>query len=155
MFSGSISNPKELGALQAEVAMLKRKKGELEDELLEVMLQKDQAGETVARLDGERKEAAAEAEALTAKVGQLTSEIDAELTTHRAARDEIAATLPEDLLKLYDQLRTAKAGVGAAALEGGTCQGCHTKLPAKEIEHLRAQGGVQRCDNCRRILVIV
>jgi predicted nucleic acid-binding Zn-ribbon protein len=155
LFSGNVSNPKELGALQAEVAMLKRKKGEKEDELLEVMMQRDQAGETLGRLQSERAAAAAEAEALKAKVEALTGEIDAELATHGTARGEIASALPDDLLKLYDRLRESKGGVGAAALESGTCQGCHTKLPAKEIERLKAQGGLQRCDNCRRILVLV
>jgi predicted nucleic acid-binding Zn-ribbon protein len=85
----------------------------------------------------------------------LTGEIESELGAHGSARAEIATSLPDDLLKLYDQLRASKGGVGAAALEAGTCQGCHTKLPAKEIERLKAQGGLQRCDNCRRILVIV
>jgi hypothetical protein len=155
LFSGNVSNPKELGALQAEVAMLKRKKGEKEDELLEVMLQREQANETLARLQAERAEAAAEAEQLQQKVTVLTGEIEAKLATHGSARAEIASALPDDLLKLYDQIRASKAGVGAAALEAGTCQGCHTKLPAKEIERLRAEGGLQRCDNCRRILVIV
>jgi predicted nucleic acid-binding Zn-ribbon protein len=155
LFSGSVSNPKELGSLQAEVAMLKRKKAEREDELLEVMLQREQAGETLARLQSERTDAAAEAEQLRTKVAASTGEIESELATHGAARTEIAAALPDDLLTLYDKLRGSKGGVGAAALEAGTCQGCHTKLPAKEIERLKAAGGVQRCDNCRRILVIV
>jgi predicted nucleic acid-binding Zn-ribbon protein len=155
LFSGSVSNPKELGALQAEVAMLKRKKSDKEDELLEVMLQRDQASETLSRLEAERRDAAAEADALRSKVETATAEIDSELKTHGSARAEIASVLPDDLLALYDQLRAAKGGVGAAALEAGTCQGCHTKLPAKEIERLRAEGGLQRCDNCRRILVIV
>jgi uncharacterized protein len=155
LFSGNVSNPKELGSLQAEVSMLKRKKGELEDQLLEVMLQRDQAGETVTRLESERRDAAAEAQELTARVGALTTEIDADLSKHGSARDEVAGTLPAALLKLYDQIRENKGGVGAAALEAGTCQGCHTKLPAKEIERLKAEGGVQRCDNCRRILVLV
>lgn len=155
LFSGNVSNPKELGALQAEVAMLKRKKGEVEDALLEVMVQKDQAAETLARLTAERDAAAAESTELTAKVAALTGEIDAELAQHTAARAEVAVTLPDDLLELYDKIRAAKGGVGAAALEAGTCQGCHTKLPAKEIERLKAEGGLQRCDNCRRILVIL
>lgn len=155
LFSGSVSNPKELGSLQAEVAMLKRKKGEVEDTLLEVMVQKDQAAETAASLESERGEAAAESKELTAKVAALTGEIDVELQQHTAARTEVAASLPQELLDMYDKIRAAKAGVGVAALEAGTCQGCHTKLPAKEIERLKAEGGLQRCDNCRRILVIL
>jgi predicted nucleic acid-binding Zn-ribbon protein len=57
-------------------------------------------------------------------------------------------------LSLYDSIRASKNGVGAAALVGGTCQGCHTQLPAREVERMRAEGGLQRCDNCRRILVV-
>jgi predicted nucleic acid-binding Zn-ribbon protein len=62
--------------------------------------------------------------------------------------------LPQELVALYEKIRAAKGGVGAAALEQGTCQGCHTKLPAREVERLRAEGGLQRCENCRRILVV-
>jgi hypothetical protein len=154
MFSGGISNPKELSSLQAEVESLKRKKTGLEDELLEAMLGREQATSTIDGLTKERDEAATEAADLGTVVGELTSEIAAELTTHTAARTEIAGTIPDDLLKLYEQLRASKGGVGAAGLEAGTCLGCHTKLPQRELERMRAEGGLQRCDNCRRILVI-
>jgi uncharacterized protein len=111
-------------------------------------------GDTIQNLSAEREEAARESAELTAKVGGLTSEIDSELKTHESERVEIASTIPDELLSLYDKLRETKHGVGAAALENGTCQGCHTKLPAKEVERVKAEGGLQRCDNCRRILVV-
>lgn len=155
LFSGAVANPKELGALQAEVQMLKNKKEGLEDQLLEVMVQKDQAAGTLASLETERDGAAKEAGELRATVSALTGEIESELETHSQKRSEIVAKLPEDLLRLYEQLRDAKGGIGAAALENGTCQGCHTRLPAKEVERLRAERGLQRCDNCRRILVVL
>jgi uncharacterized protein len=154
MYSGSVANPKELSSLQAEVESLKRKKSSMEDQLLEVMERKEQMGDTIQNLSAEREEAARESAALTAKVGGLTSEIDSELKTHESARVEIASTIPDEVLSLYDKLRETKHGVGAAALENGTCQGCHTKLPAKEVERVKAEGGLQRCDNCRRILVV-
>ncbi len=154
MFSGNISNPKELSALQAEVASLKNKRSTLEDGLLEVMLQREQVEDTLARLDGERAASAAEAETLGARVDELHNEIDAELEVHDVRRAELAGTIAEELLRLYDGLREQKGGVGAAALDGGTCLGCHTQLPAREVQRMRAERGLQRCDNCRRILVI-
>ena len=154
LFSGAVSNPKELGSLQSEVAMLKRKKSELEDELLEVMVQKEQADKTAGELRAEAERVGAKEAELAAVVSGLTSEIDAELASVSSHRDEAARDLPEDLLSLYERLRDTKGGVGAAALQGSTCEGCHTKLPAKEVERLRAEGGLQRCDNCRRILVV-
>lgn len=154
LFSGSVANPKELSALQAEVEMLKRKRASAEDSLLEVMVQRDDVHGTQQRLTTEREQHAAEAEKLSATIASLLSDIDAQLRSHQRSREAITADLPEDLVGLYEQVRAAKGGVGAAALVGGACQGCHTRLPAKEVERLRATGGVQRCDNCRRILVV-
>lgn len=154
MMSGGVSNPKELSALQAEVQSLNRKKTVLEDELLEAMLGREQASSTIDGLTKEREETATEAADLNTVVESLTGEIGGELETHTAARAEVSAEIPADLLKLYEQLRAQKGGVGAAGLEGGTCLGCHTKLPQRELERMRAEGGLQRCDNCRRILVL-
>jgi hypothetical protein len=154
MFSGGVSNPKELSALQAEVESLKRKKTGLEDELLEAMLGREQAASTMEGLRKERDETAVEAATLTATVDELTGGIATEMDQHSGERTRIAETIPADLLALYEQIRASKGGVGAAALEAGTCLGCHTKLPQRELERMRAEGGLQRCDNCRRILVI-
>jgi predicted nucleic acid-binding Zn-ribbon protein len=154
LFGGAVSNPKELGALQAEVAMLKRKKSELEDQLLEVMVHKEDASATLDRLQGERSDLSGTAENLTARVAQLIDEIDAEIADHETKRTAAVTPIPAELLALYEKIREQKAGVGVAALEAGTCQGCHTKLPNKEVERIRAEGGLQRCENCRRILVV-
>ena len=154
LFGGAVSNPKELGALQAEVAMLKRKKSELEDQLLEVMVQKEDASATLERLRGEQADASKTAENLTGRVAQLIEEIDRDLADHEAKRQEATAPIPAELLDLYEKIRSTKNGVGAAALEAGTCQGCHTKLPYKEVERIRSEGGLQRCENCRRILIV-
>lgn len=154
MLSGKVGNPKELSALQAEVESLKRKRASVEDELLEVMVQSESATATVDKLEGERSTAAAERDDLTQKVDVLTKEIDAELADHAVKRDQAAALVPDDLRSLYEKIRAAKNGVGAAALVGGTCEGCHTKLPAVEAERIRKEKGLQRCDNCRRILVV-
>lgn len=154
MMSGGVSNPKELSALQAEVQALTRKKTALEDELLEAMLGREQATSTIDGLTKERAEMATEAADLNTVVEGLTGEIGGELEMHTAARAQISGEIPADLLKLYEQLRAQKGGVGAAGLEGGTCLGCHTKLPQRELERMRAEGGLQRCENCRRILVV-
>ena len=155
LFGGAVSNPKELGALQAEVAMLKRKRAEAEDSLLEVMVQKEDATATLERIRGEQSDASKEREQLATVVGNLTTEIDTQLQAHESKRETATSGLPAALLDLYDKLRQTKHGVGAAALAAGTCQGCHTKLSNKEVERIKAEGGLQRCDNCRRILVVV
>jgi hypothetical protein len=154
LLSGAVSNPKELSALQAKTEELKRKKAGLEDQLLEVMEQKERTAATSQRLRSEHDTATAEVAALETTVQGIAKDIDAELQEHASKRAEIAPTIPDDLLELYDRIRAQKQGVGAAVLEAGTCQGCHTKLPAVELEKIRHEGGLHRCENCRRILVL-
>ena len=155
LFSGAVSNPRELNALQSEVAMLKRNRAAAEDALLEIMVAKEAADSTLASLESERNEKQAAAEELGASVASLVGAIDLELEGHTKARAEMGPAIPADLLELYEKLRATKGGVGAAALEGGACQGCHTSLPSREVERMKNEGGLQRCENCRRILVVV
>ncbi|HEU4488534.1 MAG TPA: hypothetical protein VFS38_04545, partial [Actinomycetota bacterium] len=54
LYSGQVSNPRELAGLQAEVEMLIRRRGALEDELLEVMVARDAAASTLQSLSSER-----------------------------------------------------------------------------------------------------
>ena len=154
MYSGKVNNPKELSALQAEVESLKRKRGGIEDELLEVMVQRESATATMDSLKSEHDTLSQTAEELQRTVTSLTADLDGQLESHRAQRAEVAKEIPDDLLATYEKIRQSKGGVGAAALEGFTCSGCHTKLPNVEVEKMRAERGLQRCDNCRRILVI-
>ena len=62
----------------------------------------------------------------------------------------------EPLRALYDQVRSRQGGVGAAALVGNTCQGCHVSISPVELAAIRKlpPEEVKRCENCRRILVV-
>jgi len=154
LFSGAVSNPRELSALQSEIAGLKTRRGEMENSLLEVMVQREQAAATLETLQEEHERTTTQVQELTATVAGLTAEIDSQLAEHSEKRAEIVPEIPDQVLTLYEQLRDQKGGVGAAALRGDTCEGCHTRLPSREVEQVKAAGGLQRCDNCRRILVI-
>lgn len=155
LYSGGVSNPRELGALQSEVASLKTRRGEMEDSLLEVMVQREQATTTLESLQEEHDRTSVQAKELTATVAGSMAEIDSLLAEHSEKRSALGPEIPAPVLTLYEQLREQKNGVGAAALRGDTCEGCHTRLPSREVEQVKAATGLQRCDNCRRILVVI
>ncbi len=56
---------------------------------------------------------------------------------------------------LYERMRVQHGGVGAAALRGGRCEGCHLSLNTVDLNTIRAADPdeVLRCEECRRILV--
>ncbi len=70
-------------------------------------------------------------------------------------RAPVVEAVPADLLALYDKLRAAKGGVGAAALRARQCGGCRLTIDNAELAVIRAKPDdeVVRCEECQRILV--
>lgn len=155
MYSGEVTSPRELQALQADVDQLRRHRHGLEDRELEVMERRESIDAEVEALRARVGELESEAERLSAALGGVEAEIDQELAGERGARDEIAATVDAALLDDYERCRERARGMGAARLNGNTCQGCHLSIPSVEAERIRKSppGTVAHCDNCGCILV--
>lgn len=155
LYSGTVTSPRELQALQADVESLKRHRSSLEDHLLEAMAEAEPLDENAGQLRDRHRELEKEIEGLTAALDEASGGIGGELAEKEAAREKIAAAIPPQLLSLYESLRTKLGGVGAARLEAGACGGCHMKLPATELDAIKHQApeAVVRCDQCGRILV--
>lgn len=153
LYDGSISVPKELEALQHEIAGLNERKARLEDELLGLMERREELDARAAVADGGLVEARARLDGLLADSASELERIAGDLEGLAGERGPAAAVVDAELLELYEELRAAKHGVGAAALVDGTCQACNERLSAMELDRLRKAEGVKRCEHCRRILI--
>lgn len=147
--------PRELEALQHELVSLNRRQSELEDAELELMEQREAAQGV---LDGltQRLTAAREKRAETeARREQLLADIAQDEQFKVQSREPLSADLPADLVALYDRIREASGGLGAALLTGGRCGGCRLELAGSERARIRAAApeDVVRCEECRRIMV--
>ncbi len=153
--SGAITAAKQLQDLEHEVASLARRQSDLEDSELEVMERMESAQAALDQLTSQRaSHLAARAGAERGAVA-ATAEIDAELERTAAARADLAATMPADLLALYEKIRTAEGGVGAGEIARGRCGGCRLDLMNNEKAEYRAAppDEVLRHEECGRILV--
>lgn len=157
MYSGLITSEREVGALRAELASLKSRKHDLEDELLEVMERREEVDSLVDTLKARHAELSGQMTSLTAARDEAASDIDAELVKRGDERDAVTADLPSDVLAYYEDLRGRKGGLAVAELRGRTCQGCRLELTPTELEHVHdaAQRGLAKCEQCGRILVPV
>lgn len=155
LYSGTVSSPRELQAMQADIEMLRRRRSEIEDEELEVMDRREQLDAELSGFDAVITELTAAIERLRSVIAAAEGEIDAEIATEQAARTEAAAKVGEALLRDYDKRRAQNKGAGAARLVGVTCQACHLTIPSTEAEQIRRAAGatVAYCDNCSAILV--
>lgn len=155
LYGGGVTNAAELQALQEQVASLQRRIGELEDQELELMVARDPLDEEASAIAAEQAVLADRAEAIATRITVAEAEIDAELAQEASARTEAAAAVADDLLAEYEALRSQLGGVGVARLEHGTCQGCHMKLSAVELDRIKGLPADARvhCEDCGRILV--
>jgi predicted nucleic acid-binding Zn-ribbon protein len=154
MYDGSIVNAKELEALQHEIASVRKRRSDREDELLAVLELREQLEADSTAAAGERDALRARADEVAAAASHELADIDTELAERMAEREAIVPDIEPDVLELYEDLRRQKKGVGAAALVDGVCQACHEQLSAVELDRLKRAEGVRRCEHCRRILVV-
>jgi predicted nucleic acid-binding Zn-ribbon protein len=154
LISGSTS-AKDITGLQHELESLKRRQGDLEDQVLELMERREVAEAALQTARDGQQQAAADLERTTQLRDDALADIADSTTRHEAARADIAAQLPAPLLALYDRIRTQNGATGAALLKARQCQGCRIELFGKELATVRSAdpSEVVRCDNCGRILV--
>jgi uncharacterized protein len=153
--AGSVSNARELESLQSEVTSLKKRQGDLEEVVLELMERRETA-------EAQRGGAATEAATIATDVATVTerrdaalAEIEVEEAKARAARTTAIADVPADLLALYEKIGAAAGGRGAALLRRGQCEGCRETLYTAELNAVRAAAvdEVVRHEECGRILI--
>lgn len=154
LYSGTVTNARELQDMSEEIEALSRRITHLEDQDLEVM---EQLEPVDARLGELAEERARLTEALTAAELHLTAaetELAVELDQETASRDTAAAAVPAALLAEYDTLRGGRGGIGVARLIGTQCGGCHLTLSAMEAARIRKHPEeVTHCEECGRLLV--
>jgi predicted nucleic acid-binding Zn-ribbon protein len=153
--AGQVSSPRELENLQSEIESLLRRQSDLEEIVLDVMERREGVQERRESALAEREEIAASRESVTARRDAALGEIGEQAGKASDRRAAVASEEPQDLLDLYERMRVQHGGVGAAALRGGRCEGCHLSLNTVDLNSIKAADPdeVLRCEECRRILV--
>ena len=154
MYSGSVTNPRELGAFQDERAMLARNQAAEEDQLLEFMVEieeteeeRNQAKAVFEQIDGERRRE-------LGTLGARQEELSSELPGLRLQRQEMSTEYPPNVMAVYETVRRIRGGQGAALVDQrGLCMGCRLVIPNAELIRARSSGGVVQCGSCSRILI--
>ena len=152
--SGSAS-PKELEQLQHELVTLGKRKADLEDGELEILIKYDGVKFRVDELLSDQVGLKKLELELNVRLENSKTEINASLGKLTAARSALTPQIDVALIAIYDKIRLSAHGVGAALLIGNKCDGCHLSINAIELERIKGLEGdeVIRCEECRRILV--
>lgn len=156
LYSGEITNAKELSNIQAELDSLRRRKSHLEDGELEVMERREALETEVAELTAAVDGLDAAVTAATERCEAASVDIEKQLAELAGERTELVPTVHPEILEMYEEARTKRGGLAVAALEKGVCRGCGLPLSPMAREEIRVgDDPIVRCENCRRLLVVV
>lgn len=152
LYSGRVTNPKELDGLEKDSQMHKRLRSALDDKLLGLMdaveqAQKD-AAEKAHTLEHVESARAGDVERWSRERAALARRLD-ELN---ATRDQTRASLDADALRAYDRLRQSKAGRAVAQIKRDSCGTCGVSVPTGLASRVRAGEEIVVCPSCGRIL---
>ncbi|AHB13067.1 zinc ribbon domain-containing protein [Dehalococcoides mccartyi] len=152
LYSGRISNPKELSNLSREQESLEAKRTQVDDQALEGM---DRLEELQTNCNQIMENLVAVRALWQQSQTQNTQALELTLSEIEKLKNELHEFLTrfdQSDLALFQTLRKSK-GRAVSKVEQGNCRGCGLKLTAAWIQRARA-GTLVQCSGCQRILYL-
>ncbi|MCY4010286.1 MAG: C4-type zinc ribbon domain-containing protein [Anaerolineaceae bacterium] len=153
LYSGRVSNPKEMAEMQQELAALQRRRGLLEEHLLEVMdaVERSQADLNEAQENLRAAEAAQAAN--HAEWRQKRDALSAERRQLMADCSAAVAGIADASLAHYRRLAKQKRGRAVSLIAEGRCAACGVSLSTGREQRVKHGKELLTCQSCGRLLV--
>ena len=156
LYSGGVTNARELEALEEERQYLQTQLSKNEDKLLELMVAveelqavRDSVLKTLVGLETER-------ETQLPVLRQNQEDLEEELAELSEVRKQLTLKIAPQHLATYESLRKSRGGQAVARLDAGKgiCQACRIALPVGDLRKAKTSEEIVYCNSCRRILYI-
>ncbi|MDA9912859.1 hypothetical protein N9D66_00185 [Candidatus Nanopelagicales bacterium] len=135
--------------LEHESESLKRRQIELEDAEMSFLEQQEAALTKANDMQSRSEQMQSDVGQLEADVEQETTAAKVNLQSLRTERKTLLATIPGELVVLYDQAKLQR-GIGVARLEGIQCSACRIEMSPTEVDRLSGLDPevVEQCEEC-------
>jgi predicted nucleic acid-binding Zn-ribbon protein len=144
---------KEASQFQNQELQLGNRIQELEEDMLPLLEKLEKLEAEIKGLEEQLAGLEPEIEQLVATEEARVRSLDERIGTVSAERQALAAGIPVQLLRLYEQIRKARRGTGLVEIaDNARCTGCNVHLPINVVQRARKGGAITRCPSCGRIL---
>lgn len=152
LYSGRITNAKELADLNTDEKMLQRRKRELEDKELALMEEIENANHALTARRASHVKISGETAARHAHARAALQELDTLDADLARNREILRAQLAVESLRAYDNLRRTKKGRAVTKMKASSCSACGYAVPSGLVARVKAGNELVFCANCERIL---
>ena len=154
LYDGSISNPKELEAIENSGVFLNQEKTVEENKLLKIMLYQDEFNKKLKEdsitIDKIKTQMSIKKE----KFSKIKSETEIQISKLIAKKDIVKTKIQKNHLSKYKLLRETKNGLAIVKVEKNTCQGCRISLTTTQVQKIIQLKDIIQCKMCNRILYV-
>jgi predicted nucleic acid-binding Zn-ribbon protein len=152
----AVKTNREYQAMQHEIEAAGKELGVVEERVLERMMEADAVAAEIKKaeqaLAAEQKAVDAEKKALAEELATVEAALE-EATGKRSAR---VASLPPQLVALFEQVSRARKGIAiTTATRDGLCSACHVRLRPQVFQEIRRNDRIIQCASCNRILYFI
>ncbi len=155
LYSGTVTNPKELGAMEKEVAILKEQQAKLDSRTLALYDQVETARKTAEQLRQTTADLTKQVRQVLAEESATKTELEAELAELTSKREAAARKVTnKPLMARYNAVRARNGGMGIARVIEGKCEGCRISVMPFMVRELMQPKDIRTCESCGRILFI-
>ncbi len=149
-----IKTNKEYLALQREIDLAKKRKADLEEQVLSIMEKIEKK-----MVDRERIQQSFKSDKviLDKKKDRLISqmkELEDILSEYKGKDKNLRKTVDASLLAKYDRIKQSKKGLAVVECYEGVCRGCHMHIQPQLFNELIRGDKLITCPACQRILYV-
>jgi predicted nucleic acid-binding Zn-ribbon protein len=149
-----IKTNKEYLALQREIDLAKKRKSDIEEQLLGIMDKIEKKGADKERI---QKSFESDRVILDEKKDKLLAqmrELEAVVAEYKGQDEKLRASVDPSLLSKYDRIKQSKRGLAVVECRHGVCMGCHMHIPPQLYNELVRGDKLITCPTCQRMLYV-
>ena len=150
----TIKNNAEYQAILFQIESVKKERGTLEEEGLQILEQMEGLQIDSDQTKSVLAENQTVFEEFQAKAQKLLVEKAAEIEKISVGRDGTVEGVPPELIDEYDRLFANRDGLAVCLVDSQFCQGCYTNITMNDLAKLSGGRTVVQCGSCQRILYL-
>jgi len=152
LYSGAVTNPKDLEDLQLESDSLHKYLSVLEERQIEAMLESDQAQEICDLSSSLVEEISQKKQTERELLSTEKSAIESKISSFQSYRETLLANAEIPDMSIYENLRKSSGGIAVTLMQNSSCSACGSNIPSAVEQEARSPKKLSFCPACKRIL---
>jgi uncharacterized protein len=149
-----IKTNKEYLAMQREIDLAKKRKADLEEQVLTIMEKIDKKTSERERIRASFQTDKVILDEKMDKLNTQMEELEAVLAEYKGKDDRLRKIVDKSLLSKYDRIKQSKKGLAVVECFEGVCRGCHMHIQPQLFNELIRGDRLINCPACQRILYV-